>query len=284
MMELNLFNVLVGGAAAYALVVGSLYLMQEGLIFPRSIAGIASYPLPAHAERLELRTAEGLRLVGNLVRAQGPSRGLLLGFGGNAWNGDDLTVFLARRLHDVDIAVFHYRGYRPSEGEPSEAALYADALLVHDRLVEMLRPDRVFAVGLSLGTAVAAYLAAQRPLAGLILVTPFDSVEAIARARYFWAPVGTLLKHHFRTADHLADLDIPVAVILASDDTVVPLERSRALIEVLRRPVLVETVAGSTHNGIYDLPAIDGALNRALDAIADAGTAAAPAAQGGQSR
>ncbi|HET6469488.1 MAG TPA: alpha/beta hydrolase [Geminicoccaceae bacterium] len=241
--------------------------MQGGLIFPRNVAGLPSYPLPAHAERLELATPEGPRITGNLVRASGSSRGLLLGFGGNAWNGDDLTVFLSQRLQDVDIAVFHYRGYGPSEGEPSEAALYADALLVHDHLVRELAPERVLAVGFSLGTAVAAHLGAQRPLAGLILVTPFDSVEAIARASYFWVPVGALLKHRFRTDEHLRDRDLPVAVILASDDTVVPLERSRALIDLLRRPVSVETVPGSTHNGIYDLPAIDGALRRALDAL-----------------
>ena len=57
-------------------------------------------------------------------------------------------------------------------------------------MVERLRPGRVFAIGISLGSAMAAYLSKARDLAGVILVTPFDSIEAIARERYFWVPVG----------------------------------------------------------------------------------------------
>jgi pimeloyl-ACP methyl ester carboxylesterase len=273
-------NFMLGGAAAYGLGVGGLYLMQEALLFPRSAAAVPSFPLPESNERLQLTSVDGDLLVGNLVAARRPSRGLLLAFGGNAWNGDDLTAFLAHRLHDVDIAVFHYRGYAPSEGKPSEAAFYADALLVHDHLVGRLAPPRVIAVGLSLGSAVAARLAAQRPIGGLVLVTPFDSIEAIARMRYPWAPVSRLLRHPFRTDSHLRDLDLPVAVILAGEDKVVPPERSRALIRLLRRPVMERTIEGGTHNGLYERPAIDAALRDALDAVIAASADAAGDADG----
>lgn len=261
---------LVGGAVLYGLAVGGLYLVQEGILFPRSIAERPHSSLPAFAERLELRSTEGKRLVGTLIPARGASRGLVLGFPGNAWNADDHVVFLSHRLPEFDIVVFHYRGYAPSEGAPSEAALFADALLIHDSLVDRLRPERVLAAGFSLGTGVAAYLASQRPLDGLVLVTPFDSIEAVAASRYAWAPVRPLLRHPFRSADHLRGLDIPTAVIMAEQDGVVPRERSDALVEVLARPVLVEVLPG-THNGIYDGEAIGHALRRAVDGVAPAG-------------
>lgn len=264
-------NLVLGGALLYGLAVAGLYLMQDGMIFPRAVADRPAYPLPAGAERLQLATADGALLAGSLLRSGHAGAPLLLGFPGNAWNADDLMVFLAHRLQGVDIAVFHYRGYAPSQGEPSEAALHADALLIHDTLVAQLRPRQVVGVGFSLGSAVAARLAAQRPLAGLVLFTPFDSIEAIASQRYFWVPVRRLLRHPFRAVDELRGLDLPVAVILASDDRVVPRERSAALIEALARPVLVETVPGSTHAGLYDLPAVDDALRRALHAVVSPG-------------
>ncbi|MFO1069167.1 MAG: alpha/beta hydrolase [Geminicoccaceae bacterium] len=247
---------------------GGLYFLQEQLLFPRSVAAQALFRLPAGTETIELQAATGERLVGRLSRAEGASRGLLLGFPGNAWNADDCLTFLRHRLADVDIAVFHYRGYGPSEGEPGEAALVADAALIHDALRERLQPQRIFAAGFSLGSGVVAQLATARPLDGLILVTPFDSIEAVATARYAWAPVRPMLRHPFRSDRHLKGLDIPAAVIIAADDQVVPRVNSEALVQVLQRPVLVETVADATHGGIYDHPAIDAVLRRALDAIA----------------
>ena len=261
---------LVGGVLLYGLAVGGLYLVQDGILFPRSIAERPHSAMPAWAERLELRSAEGQRLFGTLLRAQGRSRGLVLGFPGNAWNADDHAVFLAHRLPDFDIVVFHYRGYAPSEGEPGEAALFADALLIHDTATDRLQPRRVLAAGFSLGSGVAAYLASRRPVDGLVLATPFDSIEAIAASRYAWAPVRSLLRHPFRSDQHLRELEVPAAVLMAEDDRVVPRERSLALVEVLRRPVMVETLPG-THNGIYETAALDEALRRAVDAVMRAG-------------
>jgi pimeloyl-ACP methyl ester carboxylesterase len=260
-------NLLVGGAALYGLAVGGLFLLQDDILFPRAAAAFPSYPLPPGTERLELRTADGVTLVGNLIRAREPARALLLGFAGNAWNGDDFTVFLAQRLPDFDIVSFHYRGYAPSEGRPSEAALCQDAQLVHDRVLAELRPERLFVAGFSLGSGVAACLAAARPLDGLLLVTPFDSIEAVARQRYFWAPIRTLLKHRFRSDRHLAGRDVPTAVIMASHDRIVPRARSEALVRVLRRPVMVESVPDSGHTTIYDQERFDELLRAALDAL-----------------
>lgn len=263
-------NYLVGGAALYGLAVGGLYFLQEGLIFPRRAAALASYPLPPTARRVSIKIEPDVEIVGNLVPAREPSRGLLLAFGGNAWNADDLTVFVSHRIKDHDVLVFHYRGYGPSSGVPSEQALLEDAIRIHDWATESLRPGRILAAGFSLGTGVAAGLASQRRLAGLVLVTPFDSIAAVAQARYSWAPVSRLIRHPFRSAEALAGLDLPVAAIVAGADQVIPRERSDALIAVLRQPVLVETVPNATHNGIYDLERLDELLRLALVRIDEA--------------
>ncbi|MCB2053321.1 MAG: alpha/beta fold hydrolase [Geminicoccaceae bacterium] len=261
-------NLFLGGLAVYALFAGGLYLLQDKLIFPRHATMPPRHALPEGTERLVLHSVEGHELVGRLLRARGRSKGLVIGFSGNAWNADDCFTFVARRLQNVDVAVFHYRGYPPSEGEPSEQALFADALTIHDHLQEEIGPVRIFAVGFSLGSGVAVYLAAKRDVAGLVLVTPFDSIEEIARARYRILPVRALLKHPFRSILHLDGVNTPTAVIAASDDRVVPRARTQALVDGLHDLVMFETVPDSTHGGIYDLAAIDEMLRRAFEAVA----------------
>lgn len=273
-----MLNVILGGAAVYGAYIGALYLLQDRLVFRRELAGTPNYPLPEGTERLELRTTDGETIVGNLVRARRRSRGLVIGFSGNAWNSDDCTTFIAHRLTDIDVAVFHYRGYTPSTGMPSEAALFADALLIYDTLVKGMNPERIYTFGFSLGSGIAAYLAANRELAGQLLVTPFDSIEAIARSRYRGVPVRYLIKNPFRSIDHLSGKPVPTAVILASEDRIVPRESSLRLISSLLDPVLVETIPESTHVSIYDMVAIDHLLHRSLDALeARASAPAAPA-------
>ena len=113
-----------------------------------------------------------------------------MGFGGNAWNAKVTALTLHNLLPDHDVVAFHYRGYAPSSGRPSARALLSDALVAFDYLQQALAHERIVLVGLSIGSGVAAYLARHRPVAGLILVTPFDSLETSARDLYWWAPVG----------------------------------------------------------------------------------------------
>jgi pimeloyl-ACP methyl ester carboxylesterase len=254
-------------AVGYLLLVGTLYVAQGALIFPRRLARPPDEPTPAEWERVELRSEDGHRLVGHMVRAQRPSRGLLVGFTGNAWHADDFLGFLARRLPELDLAAFHYRGYAPSEGRPSEAALKADALLIVDTLTERLAPRLLLLGGFSLGSGVAALVAKDRKVDGLLLVTPFDSIAAVASARYPFVPVSRLLRHAFRSDVHLSGLDVPAAVIAASDDQVVPWRHTESLLRVLHRLVFFERVPGTTHGGIYHVPAIDDVILRAVEAL-----------------
>jgi uncharacterized protein len=271
--------VLVGGWSA---MVGLLWWQQDRMIFPGwGFAMVQASGIEPGHERLELTTPDGARLVGGLRRATAPSRGLLLVFGGNAEDADWRLRDFDGWLEDVDIATFFYRGYGPSQGMPSEAAVVADAMLIHDRVLAMLGPRRVVAAGFSLGSGVAAQLARRRRLAGVILVTPFDSIVAMAAARYPFVPVKLLLRHPFRSDVALAGLDLPVAVIAAEQDHVVPPRNTQHLIDELARPVFVAWIAGVDHVTIYDHAEYRKAFVQALDRLlATAPADTAPAASG----
>ncbi len=154
----------------------------------------------------------------------------------------------ALMLHDLypdaDVVAFYYRGYPPSAGAPGTAALDADALLIDDALRARLHPDRLVVAGFSVGSGVAAYLAAHRPVDGLILVTPFDSLAAVAGDHYPWVPVRLLLRYNMEPAVDLHGAAMPVAIIAGGRDTLIPAARTDALRHAIPRLVFDRTIHG----------------------------------------
>ena len=256
-------------AASYAVVLAAIFFAQTSLLFPARMAG-ASAPLPATARPLSLNLDGGERLHGLHIPPRQLQKGpklLILGFGGNAWNAQDVAEFLHELFPEVDVAAFHYRGYAPSTGSPSAAALLADAPLVHDLAVQEIGAERVVAIGFSIGTGVAAHLAAERKLSGVILVTPFDSLAAVAGGHYPWLPARLLLRHSMEPRAELLGSATRVALIAAEQDTLIPSERARALATDLPNLVFDRTIAGTGHNDIYRHPAFRNAVREALERL-----------------
>jgi pimeloyl-ACP methyl ester carboxylesterase len=243
---------------------------QSQLIFPTHAVPPAG-PLPAGAERLALTTPDGHELAGIHIPAEIATKHstLILGFGGNAWNGQDVAEYLHELFPDEEVVTFHYRGYLPSTGLPSAKALIADAPLVHDFAVERLKPARVIAVGFSIGSGIAAQLAAARELDGLILVTPFDSLKAVAQSMYPWLPIGSFFEHEIAAASALERLKLPVAIIAAERDEIVPADRTDALRRRVTKLVFDRTIRAG-HNDIYVRSDFQEAMREALTAVEDA--------------
>lgn len=253
----------------YLAIAAIVFVMQTSLLFPARLA-VPAGPPPASAQPLKLTTPSGHRLEGLHIPAATEAesgRLLILGFGGNAWNAQDAAEYLHETWPEADIVAFHYRGYAPSGGSPGAAALQEDALLVHDFARERLRSDRVVAVGFSIGSGVAAHLAARRPIDGAILVTPFDSLTELAAGHYPWLPVRLLLRHRMDSAEDLGRSHVPVAIIAAERDATVPPARTDALRRAAANIVFDRTIGGVGHNDIYDRSAFQAAMREALAAV-----------------
>lgn len=192
---------------------------------------------------------------------------MILGFGGNAWNGQDVAEYLHEMFPGHEVVAFHYRGYPPSTGSPSAKALIADAPLVYDAAVEKSEPKKVIAVGFSIGTGVAAQLSAARKLDGLILVTPFDSLKEVAQSIYPWLPIGPFFAHEIDATGPLSNSPVPVAIIAAERDEIVHKERTEALRKVVPNLVFDKTIARAGHNDIYARSDFHEAMREALHAV-----------------
>jgi pimeloyl-ACP methyl ester carboxylesterase len=241
---------------------------QSHLIFPTHAVARAG-PMPPGGEALSLRTGDGEALSGVLIPPDEAEveRTLILGFGGNAWNGQDVAEYLHELFPDATVSAFHYRGYRPSTGSPSAQALLADAPSIYDFMVQRVQPSRVIAVGFSIGSGIAAALASQRPLDGAILVTPFDSLKAVAQSRYPWIPIGPFFAHEIDTVSAIGDSRVPMAILAGERDEIVPTQRTDALRKQVANLVFDRTIAGAGHNDIYARSDFQHAMHEALDRL-----------------
>jgi pimeloyl-ACP methyl ester carboxylesterase len=242
--------------------------IQSHFIFPRHAVGSPG-KLPDSAEALTIKTADGETLHGVHIpsKVRKRERTLLIGFAGNAWNSQDAAVYLHQLFPDTDVVQFHYRGYRPSTGEPSAEALLGDASLIHDYAVERINPRTRIAVGFSIGSGIAAHMASQRKLDGVVLVTPFDSLKAVAADQYPWLPVAALFAHEIDAASALEAADVPVAIIAAGDDMLIGKARTDALRAAAKRLAFDHIVAHAGHNDIYHLSEFHHAMREALDSL-----------------
>jgi pimeloyl-ACP methyl ester carboxylesterase len=241
---------------------------QSHLIFPTHAVPPAG-PMPRGAEALSLTMPGGHTLKGILLPPDEPPGDgtLVLGFGGNAWNGQDVAEYLHELFPDASVVAFHYRGYAPSSGSPTAEALIADAPLLFDLAVERVKPKRTIAVGFSIGSGIAAQLASKRKLDGLILVTPFDSLKAVAQAMYPWIPIGPFFEHEIDAASPLDGIDVPVAIFAGERDEIVPAVRTDALRKRVSNLVFDRTIARAGHNDIYARSDFQLAMREALDRL-----------------
>ncbi len=265
-------------AVAYVIVIGVIWAAQTWLIFPTYLVPATGSPLPPGAERLEVATPDGNRLSGVRIPSARQTNGgklLVIGFGGNAWHGDSVALYLHELFPAAEVIAFQFRGYTPSTGRPSAEALLGDAALIHDRVLAASGPARVIVVGFSIGGGVAAYLASERQLAGLIMVTPFDSLEAVASDQYPWAPVSLLLRHRMPSVDFVRNGTVPTAVIAAERDTIVPPRRTDGLRRAVPNLVFDRTIGGTGHNDIYHHPEFRKAMSEAFALLAEKNASAA---------
>lgn len=234
------------------------YLAQDSLIFYRQPltearrAEVAKrFPL---VREIFMQARDGARLHAWHAASRGAgaqAAPLILYFGGNAeevsWMLDGLG-----EAPGVAWLLVDYRGYGLSEGAPGEKELVADALQWFDHAMTLPGADakRAYVFGRSLGSGVAVALAAQRPLAGVILATPFDSLAAVAKRYYWYLPVDWLLKHRFDSIALAPKLKQPLLCLIAERDEVIPPVHAERLFEAWggakRRIVLQEAGHNST--------------------------------------
>lgn len=240
---------------AYAAVCALIFLQQRSLMyFPTPPS-----PLPAGATSMTL-AADGAQVHVTVFQAGRPDA--LLYFGGNAEDVNGSLPELATAFPDHAIYLMQYRGYGASTGTPTERVLVQDAIALYDMV--KARHGRIAVAGRSLGSGVAVQLAGARPVARLVLITPFDSMRSVAAAHYSYLPVRWLMRDGYDSADHAGRITAPTMLIAAANDEIIPRASTEALFARFPKGVAVmKVIDGVGHNTIsaspHYIPALQGA-------------------------
>lgn len=174
-------------------------------------------------------------------------------FGGNAEDVSLSVVQLAEAFPGAAIHAMHYRGYGGSTGSPSERALVGDGLGLHDQVAA--RHRQVVVVGRSLGSGIAIQVAAARPVQRLVLITPFDSLAELAATQFRLFPTRWLLQDTYESWRYAAALTMPVTVIIAGRDEVIPKQSSLRLAAALPQALTTQVeIADAGHNDLSQRP------------------------------
>ena len=211
-----------------------LWALQERMIFhPQPLP----YP-PRHpaANPVEIHNA-GETLRGWTVNEQG--RGpLVVYFGGNA---EEVSGNIPRWADfPATVVLMNYRGFGQSTGTPSELGLVDDAKAIVRWARERYPGRPLVLFGMSLGSGVAALAAADTSPDALVVISPYRSVEHIARSRFPIFPIRWLLRHPFDAESVAASMPRTLAFASPSD-FVIPFSESAALVQVLGERVAFHT-------------------------------------------
>jgi fermentation-respiration switch protein FrsA (DUF1100 family) len=233
--------------------------VQRSLLFPvptvaRTPPQAAGFP---EAEEHILSTADGEKVIVWHVPAR-PGHPVILYFHGN---GDFLAGFFGRFhaliAEGAGVVALSYRGYAGSSGQPSEHGLLQDAAAVYAFTTARYRADQIVGWGFSLGTGVAVALAAERPMAKLILEAPYTSTVDVAAASFWFVPVRLLMRDRFRSDQRMVRVKAPLLIMHGISDHAIPLVFGERLFGLANEPKKMVRFPGGGHDNLGDFGAIE---------------------------
>ena len=236
---------------AYLGFVAVLYMAQRVVQYPgasfRKVEPV-ELAIPG-SKRLKLKTADGEKLSAWYRAPDKTGQPVVLFLHGN---GGGLPRMRGRwrrfEQRGAGVMAVSYRGYPGSSGSPSEAGLIEDARTAFAWLKTRHKPEQIVIHGLSIGTGVATALAAEVKAQALILEAPFSAAVDVAAERYPIVPVHWLMHDQFRSAERIAQIDMPVLIAHGTRDSVIPFRQAEALFARAREPKQFVPMPNSDHN------------------------------------
>lgn len=250
-------NLAIASLSLYVLICCLLYIFQDALLFhprPNTKAQITSflqhYP---KADTISFGMSDLNNIVAYILKDTGSAKQpLIIYFGGNA---EEVSHVASKKEYfpHATLVLVNYRGYGQSSGSPSEKNMFSDALDIYDHLIKRtdIDPEKIVVVGRSIGTGVATFLASKRPLKAVVLITPYESMSAVASEKYPFLPINLLIKHPFESKKYAKGINAPVLALIATHDAVIPKQHAYKLLESWQgKTYFLETDAD--HNSIMN--------------------------------
>lgn len=249
-----------------------LYFMQSSMVFqPTKELPYNPGDIGLEYEKVQIKTPDNLILSAWYIPAKKAEFTILFchGNGGNMSHRlDSLNIFNELGLNCL---IFDYRGYGTSGGKPTEEGIYIDTRTAYDWLVneKKISPENIIFFGRSIGGSVAAHLANNVKVKGLILESCFTSYADIGQKFYPYMPVKLLAKYSFNTFEYVKKLECPILVIHSRSDELIPFEFGLRLYEqAANEPKEFLEIFGNHNEGfLYTGQAYRDGLSKWLESV-----------------
>lgn len=234
---------------AYGLLVAFVFLRQETLLYLPQALSVETAAATARQRALTIWNTGSLRGYVRLPPT-GASRGTIVVFHGNAGHAIDRDYYADALVPlGYRVVLAEYPGYGEKPGALGEASLVADAVETLDAARKAF-PGPLIAWGESLGAGVIGAALAARPglVDTVVMLTPWDSLAAVAGHHYPYLPVRWLLRDRYDTAANLQTFAGPTVVLIAEHDRTIPSVHGRRLFESLAGKKHLRIFVGADHN------------------------------------
>jgi uncharacterized protein len=241
-------------ALLYAALLALVWWQQERLIFlPSKLAADHRFDFGADVHEAWVEVP-GARLHALHLRQAKP-RGVIFFLHGNAGNLDSwfVNADFYRRLN-LDVFMLDYRGYGKSSGRiESQAQLESDVRAAWSSIAPRYAGVRRVFLGRSLGSALASGLAAELQPELTVLISPYESLAALAAEHYRWVPQA-LLRYPLRTDAAVARIQSPLLLVHGERDSLIEPKHSERLLVLAPHAERV-LIQGAGHNDLQLFPA-----------------------------
>jgi uncharacterized protein len=217
-----LLTVLVG---VYAALLLYMYVRQEAFLFqPAPLAANHQYAVGG-LEEIAI-PVDGAVIAARHLKLPNPT-GVIFFLHGNGGNNDSwvANADLYKRVN-FDFFIIDYRGYGKSTGRiSSEAELHQDVRRAWDFVAPQYANKIKVIFGRSLGTGLAAKLAADVQPHKTILVSAYRSMGAMVQQVYPFIP-RALLRYPLATEEYVPRIQTPVLLFHGDRDELIPVAHS----------------------------------------------------------
>ncbi|MFM7645887.1 MAG: alpha/beta hydrolase [Sphingomonadales bacterium] len=231
-----------------------LYFFQEPLIF-RSQVLPSSHRFSANLLHREITIPVNATDTLHAVLYSpdsGVTKGLVLYFHGNRQNiewYEKFVPFFTKRGYEVLMP--DYPGYGKSRGALSEEKLYGWAMLTYQIASKRYAADSIIIYGKSLGTGIAAQLAARRDCKALILETPYYRFTDVLQRFIPIYPMTLLLRYQLPTYQYLPLVSAPITLLHGTSDGIVSFSQSQKLTKLFKPADRLVIIENGSHNDLY---------------------------------
>jgi fermentation-respiration switch protein FrsA (DUF1100 family) len=233
---------------------GVIFAVQDKIVLPQpKLSEGLQYVIKSvfnNIEDISIETPDHVKLRGYLIRNSTAIKSpLIIYFGGN---DESSPPFFLKNFKDWNVAFINYRGYGLSEGTPTQQNLKNDALTIYDSLTKREDIDNanIVMMGRSLGTGISIYVANERSVQGVILISPYDRIKGVQEDQMPFLP-PVLIKNDFNPIEFVKSVKVPVLCFIGDQDHFVFPNRSRSLIKEWAGQSEIRTIEGANHRNIY---------------------------------